>query len=119
MSKKKYTINHIFPPSFATINGQRYLFPGWIPVEDDITFEDVEHINPYANVKVETFEDPGCKAQAHADLIYEKINDYGFAVDIEVEAKAKEIAVLKYKEEESKLLESYLPFDRQLEVELT
>jgi len=56
MPKKKYTINHIFPPSFATINGQRYLFPGWIPVEDDITFEDVEHINPYANVKVETFE---------------------------------------------------------------
>ena len=65
-----------------------------------------------------TFEDPGCKAQAHADFIYEKINDYGHAVDIEVEAKAKEVAVLKYLEDQNGLLESYLPFDRQMEVEL-
>ena len=83
-----------------------------------------KHTWDYHNVKPlfhysscrRTFEDPGCKAQAHADFIYEKINDYGHAVDIEVEAKAKEVAVLKYKEEESKLLESYLPFDRQLEL---
>ena len=65
-----------------------------------------------------TFEDPGCKAQAHADFIYEKINDYGHAVDIEVEAKAKEVAVLKYIEEHNGLLENYLPFDRQEKLEL-
>ena len=65
-----------------------------------------------------TFEDPGCKAQAHADFIYEKINDYGHAVDIEVEAKAKEVAVLKYLEEHNGLLENYLPFDRQEKLEL-
>ena len=65
-----------------------------------------------------TFEDPGCKAQAHADFVYEKINDYGHAVDIEVEAKAKEVAVLKYLEEQNSLLENYLPFDRQEELEL-
>jgi UV DNA damage endonuclease len=63
-----------------------------------------------------TFENPESKAQAHADFVYEKINDYGHAVDIEVEAKAKEVAVLKYKEDQEKLLESYLPFDRQLEL---
>jgi len=63
-----------------------------------------------------TFENPESKAQAHADFIYEKINDYGHSVDIEVEAKAKEVAVLKYKEDEKTLLESYLPFDRQLEL---
>ncbi len=63
-----------------------------------------------------TFENPESKAQAHADFIYEKINDYGHAVDIEVEAKAKEVAVLKYKEDQEKLLESYLPFDRQMEL---
>mgnify|MGYP003132580288 CR=1 FL=1 len=56
---KKYTIKHIFPPSFATINGQKYLFPGWIPVEDHISFDDVEHINPYAAIKSETFEVTG------------------------------------------------------------
>ena len=63
-----------------------------------------------------TFENQESKAQAHADFVYEKINDYGHAVDIEVEAKAKEVAVLKYKEDQEKLLESYLPFDRQLEL---
>ena len=63
-----------------------------------------------------TFENPESKAQAHAYFVYEKINDYGHAVDIEVEAKAKEVAVLKYKEDQEKLLESYLPFDRQLEL---
>jgi UV DNA damage endonuclease len=66
-----------------------------------------------------TFEDPGCKVQAHADFIYEKINDYGWNVDIEVEAKAKEVAVLKYKDDTDSLLESYQPFDTQLAMELT
>lgn len=61
-----------------------------------------------------TFEDPTCKAQAHADYVYEKINDYGFAVDIEVEAKAKEMAVQKYLKNDS-LLENYLPFNQQTE----
>jgi len=65
-----------------------------------------------------TFEDPGCKAQAHADFVYEKINDYGHAVDIEVEAKAKEVAVLKYKDDGNKLLESYLPFDVHIDNQL-
>ena len=51
-------------------------------------------------------------------MIYEKINDYGHSVDIEVEAKAKEVAVLKYLEEQNSLLENYLPFDRQEELEL-
>ena len=65
-----------------------------------------------------TFEDPKCKAQAHADFVYEKINDYGHAVDIEVEAKGKEVAVLKYKKECNILLENYLPFDKQLKLQL-
>ena len=51
-------------------------------------------------------------------MVYEKINDYGHAVDIEVEAKAKEVAVLKYREEHTSLLEKYLPFDRQEKLEL-
>tara|TARA_B110000977_G_scaffold186989_1_gene253584 strand:- start:868 stop:1263 length:396 start_codon:yes stop_codon:yes gene_type:complete len=65
-----------------------------------------------------TFEDPGCKAQAHADFIYEQINDYGHAVDIEVEAKAKEVAVLKYKDDGNSLLENYLPFDVHIDNQL-
>ena len=34
--------------------------------------------------------------RAHADYIYEFINDYGLKLDVEIEAKAKELATLKY-----------------------
>jgi UV DNA damage endonuclease len=34
--------------------------------------------------------------RAHADYLYEQINTYGLSMDIEVEAKAKELAVIKY-----------------------
>jgi UV DNA damage endonuclease len=37
--------------------------------------------------------------QAHADYIYEKINLYGIDIDIELEAKAKEQALLKYRKD--------------------
>ena len=66
-----------------------------------------------------TFEDPGSKAQAHADYVYEKINDYGHAVDIEVEAKAKEVAVLKYRKTNDKLLTEYLEFDMSEQIKET
>lgn len=56
-----------------------------------------------------TFEDFGSKAVAHADFVYEKINDYGHSVDIEVEAKAKELAVLKYIKTNKSLLTKYVP----------
>jgi len=37
--------------------------------------------------------------RAHADYIYDHINDYGLDLDVEVEAKAKELAVSRYKNE--------------------
>ena len=82
---------------------------------------DVHDVRPllhYSSCR-RTFEYPKCKVQAHADFIYEKINDYGWSVDIEVEAKAKEVAVLKYKDETDSLLESYQPFDNQMAMDLT
>lgn len=45
--------------AFSTIGGQKYLFPGWIPVEDHISFDDVEVINPYRNIKTEIFKVTG------------------------------------------------------------
>lgn len=59
-----------------------------------------------------TFEDFSAKAVAHADYIYEKINDYGYVVDVEVEAKAKEWAIIKYKETKSLLLNHYIPLTK-------
>jgi len=42
------------------------------------------------------YEDPTCKREAHADYVYEPINTYGRDVDIIVEAKMKELSILKY-----------------------
>jgi UV DNA damage endonuclease len=61
-----------------------------------------------------TFEDFTVKAQAHADHVYEHINDYGHAVDIEVEAKSKDLAVSKYLKDSNTLIETYIPFDQNV-----
>ena len=44
-------------------------------------------------------EDKAAKLLAHADYVYEEICDYGHDIDIEIEAKHKELAVLKYRKE--------------------
>lgn len=58
-----------------------------------------------------TFENCDVKAQAHADFVYEKINTYNTRVDVEVESKAKELAVLKYRETKNNLLSEYYDFN--------
>ena len=42
--------------------------------------------------------DESIRPQAHSDYVYDYIDTYGHRVDIMVEAKAKELAVLKYRE---------------------
>ena len=43
-------------------------------------------------------ENLNVKPQAHSDYIFEKVNDYGLDLDVVFEAKAKEQAILKYRE---------------------
>jgi UV DNA damage endonuclease len=43
-----------------------------------------------------TIEDASGVATAHADYIYEKIQTFDLDFDVEIEAKAKDLAVLKY-----------------------
>lgn len=45
------------------------------------------------------YEDPLTTSTAHADYVYEKVNTYKKKVDIMFEAKAKELAVMKYLKE--------------------
>lgn len=53
----------------------------------------------YSSCK-KTYEDASFNnIRAHADYIYEHINDYGLDLDIELEAKAKEKALIKYLQE--------------------
>lgn len=42
-------------------------------------------------------ENPNSKKTAHADYIYEEIKTFGFSFDVEIEAKCKDLAVLKYR----------------------
>jgi UV DNA damage endonuclease len=64
----------------------------------------------YSSCK-KTFEDASVIARSHADYIYEKINTYELTFDIEIEAKAKDLAVLQYRQKHETLLENYLAFD--------
>ena len=45
------------------------------------------------------YEDPTAKKEAHADYVYEKINTYAKEVDIVLEAKMKEKALIKYQQD--------------------
>jgi UV DNA damage endonuclease len=42
------------------------------------------------------YEDPEAKKEAHADWLHERINNYGKPLDIVIEAKMKELALLRY-----------------------
>ena len=71
----------------------------------------VKQLVHYSSCK-KTFEDPNSNPRAHADWIYEKINTYGLYMDIELEAKAKELAVLDYlrRLNNKTLLKEYVEF---------
>ena len=58
------------------------------------TWGDVKPLVHYSESR--TLEEEGVKPQAHSDYIYSKINTYGHNLDIDIEAKGKELAVLKY-----------------------
>ena len=58
------------------------------------TWGDIKPIVHYSESR--TLEEEGVKPQAHSDYIYSEINTYGHDLDIEVEAKMKELTVLDY-----------------------
>lgn len=57
-----------------------------------------------------TFEDESAIKTAHADYIYEEIQTFGLDFDIEIEAKAKDLAVLKYLKEFTSMLKYSLVY---------
>ena len=62
------------------------------------TWVDVVPVVHYSESRSIEQEDDKIRPQAHSDYVRDYINTYGNRVDIMVEAKAKELAVLKYKE---------------------
>ena len=58
------------------------------------TWGDIKPLVHYSESR--TLEDPTARPQAHSDYIYSEINTYGHDLDIDIEAKMKELTVLDY-----------------------
>ena len=58
----------------------------------------VKPVTHYSESRSIEQDDPKIKANAHSDMIYNKIETYGFDVDVMIEAKKKEVALLHYRE---------------------
>ena len=63
----------------------------------------------YSSAK-RVYEDESAKIVAHAAYVYNEIKDYGLDIDCVVEAKAKELAILRYNQE----FENNKLFEKQL-----
>jgi len=59
---------------------------------------DIIPVVHYSESRSREYEDPKIRPQAHSDFIKDYIETYGNTIDIMVEAKAKEMAVIRYKE---------------------
>jgi UV DNA damage endonuclease len=62
------------------------------------TWGDIVPVVHYSESRQREYEDPKIRPQAHSDYVIDYIDTYGNRVDIMVEAKKKELAVIKYKE---------------------
>lgn len=60
--------------------------------------QNIKPVVHYSESRLVEKNDNNIKPQAHSDYIYNKINTYGYNLDVMVEAKHKELAVIKYKE---------------------
>jgi UV DNA damage endonuclease len=59
--------------------------------------KDIRQCCHYSESRAREKQDPKIRAQAHSDYIRDEINTYGHDLDIVIEAKAKELALLEYR----------------------
>ena len=57
--------------------------------------EGIRQLVHYSSCK-KIHEDSSVVNRAHADYIYEKVNSYGLSIDVDLEAKAKDHALINY-----------------------
>ena len=62
------------------------------------TWGDIKPVVHYAESRSKEYNNPKIKPQAHSDLVYNVLNDYGNEFDIMIEAKHKELALLRYRD---------------------
>ena len=61
------------------------------------TWNGIKPVVHYSESRSLEQKDPTIKPQAHSDYVYNYINTYGHDIDIMIEAKEKELALIKYK----------------------
>lgn len=69
------------------------------------TWGQVKPVVHYSETKRNADGSDYYKPQAHSDYVFNFINDYGHDVDIMIEAKAKELALLRYRKEWNRVAE--------------
>ena len=62
-----------------------------------MTWGDVRPVVHYSESRSREKQDPKIRANAHSDMIVDEINTYGLDVDVMIEAKSKELALLNYR----------------------
>ncbi len=60
------------------------------------TWSNIRPVVHYSESRSVEQNDNSIKPQAHSDYVYDKINTYGNVLDIMIEAKFKELAVIEY-----------------------
>ena len=63
----------------------------------EITNDELKALRKQQAEAPKTLEDTSGKQTAHADYIYEEIKTFGLDFDTEIEAKAKDLAVIRYR----------------------
>jgi UV DNA damage endonuclease len=104
----QYTVEDLYDGLYAHTNipitfdyHHHWCHPGGLDQESALKLaaktwhRSIKQLCHYSSAKC-VHEDATVINRAHADYIYDQINDYGLDLDIEIEAKAKEKAVQRY-----------------------
>ena len=60
--------------------------------------EDIVPVVHYSESRSKEQLDESIRPQAHSDYVYDDFDDYGHCIGVMIEAKHKELALLKYRE---------------------
>jgi UV DNA damage endonuclease len=106
--EKQYATEDLYEGIYKTIGvpitfdyHHHWCHPGSLTQEEALklastTWGDVKQLVHFSSCKMLHEDDSQTNKRAHADYIYEFINDYGLDLDVEIEAKAKELATINY-----------------------
>ena len=68
------------------------------------TWGDIKPVGHYSESRAEEKQDPKIRAHAHSDYVNGPVDDYGYDLDVMIEAKAKELALFGLKKNEAEYL---------------